>query len=53
MARLNTAASFVRHNMPFGQECSLTDQEAFDIAAYFIQQPRPDFKKNIWMAKGW
>src|SRR5262245_27451689 len=43
MARVNTAAAFTKTNMPRGQENTLTDQEAFDIAAYFTQQPRPDF----------
>lgn len=43
MARLNTAAAFVKANMPLGQGGSLTDQEAFDVAAFFTTQPRPDF----------
>src|SRR5262249_6231623 len=43
MARLNTAAAFTRANMPRGQDGSLTEQDAFDIAAYFTRQPRPDF----------
>lgn len=47
MARLHTAAGFVKHNMPLGQGNSLTDDEAWDVAAYFIQQPRPDFKKKV------
>jgi thiosulfate dehydrogenase len=46
MARLNTAAAFIKHNMPQGQEGTLTDKEAFDVAAYVIRQPRPDFKKK-------
>ena len=50
MARLNTAAAFVKVAMPFGQAGTLTDQEAFDVAAYFTRQPRPDFagKDNDW-----
>lgn len=50
MARLRTAASFIRHNMPFDRPSSLTDQEAFDVAAYINAQPRPDFigKENDW-----
>lgn len=50
MARLNTAASFVKHNMPLGAGDTLTDQEAYDVAAYFTQQPRPDFagKTKDW-----
>jgi len=50
MARLNTAAAFVKHNMPLGQGGSLTDQEAYDVALYFTTQPRPDFasKSKDW-----
>jgi thiosulfate dehydrogenase len=50
MARVNTAAAFVKANMPFGQDNSLTDQEAFDVAAFFTRQPRPDFdgKDRDW-----
>lgn len=46
MARLDTAAAFVRHNMPLGQPDSLTATEAYDIAAYFTTQPRADFEKR-------
>lgn len=50
MARLYKAASFVKHNMPpaasreppLGQQV-MPDQDAVDIADYFIHQPRPDF----------
>lgn len=53
MARLHTAAGFVKHNMPLGQGGSLSDEEAWDVAAYFIQQNRPDFKKkHLDWAKG-
>ena len=49
MARLDTAAAFVKAKMPLGGP-ALTDQEAYDIAAYFTRQPRPDFKakKGDW-----
>jgi len=50
MARLDTAAAFVKTNMPLGQGNTLTDQEAYDVAAYFTRQPRPDFKGK---AKDW
>jgi thiosulfate dehydrogenase len=43
MARLSNAAAFVKANMPQNAPGSLTTQEAIDIAAYFIAQPRPDF----------
>lgn len=54
MARLNNAAAFVKANMPLGQGNTLTDQEAFDVAAYFTQQPRPDFvtKSQDWPKGG-
>lgn len=42
MARVERAASFIWHNMPFGQGKSLTWQEAFDVAAYINSHPRPD-----------
>jgi thiosulfate dehydrogenase len=36
--------------MPFDNPGSLTDQQAFDIAAYVVSRPRPDFpgKENDW-----
>lgn len=50
MARLHTAAGFVKHNMPLGAGGTLTDDEAWDIAGYFAFQARPDFagKVNDW-----
>ena len=50
MARLNTAAAFVKFNMPYGQGGTLGDQDAYDVAAYFTQQPGPDFpdKDKDW-----
>ncbi len=41
--RLNTAAAYVRWNMPLGQGGSLTDAEAYDVADYFIHGERPAF----------
>ena len=54
MARVERAASFVAHNMPYGQAGTLTVQEAFDVAAYINSQPRPDLpaKENDWPAGG-
>ncbi len=46
MARLNTAAAFVRWNMPLGQGGVLSDQDAYDVAEYFIRQQRPDFARK-------
>lgn len=50
MARLDTAAAFVRWNMPLGQGGSLTDQQAYDLAAFFTAQDRPDYagKAGDW-----
>jgi thiosulfate dehydrogenase len=50
MARVRTAAAFIRYNMPFDRPGTLSDQEAFDIALYLTSQPRPDFagKENDW-----
>jgi len=42
MARVERAASFIRHNMPFDKPGTLTDQQAFDIAAYVNSHARPD-----------
>lgn len=47
MARLHTAAGFVKKNMPLGQGGTLSDEEAWDVAAYFTQQGRPDFQKKV------
>lgn len=43
MARVRTAAAFIRYNMPFDKPGSLTDQQAFDVARYITTRPRPDF----------
>lgn len=50
MARLQTATGFIKYHMPLGQPQSLTDQEALNIAAFVIQQPRPDYlaKSKDW-----
>lgn len=44
MGRLLTAAAFVMHNMPVGTTFDapmLSDEEAYDVAAYLISQERP------------
>ena len=50
MARVRTAAAFIRDNMPFDQPGTLSDQQAFDVAAYMDSRQRPDFpdKINDW-----
>ena len=44
MARVSVAAAFVQAKMPLGNAGTLTDQDAYDIAAYFTTQPRPHFE---------
>lgn len=49
MNRLLTASAFIKANMPFGTEHGkpqLTDDEAYDVAAFIVSQPRPK-KKNL------
>ena len=41
MHSIPTAAAFIKANMPFGQPNTLTDQEAWDVAAYINSKPRP------------
>jgi thiosulfate dehydrogenase len=43
MARLYTAAAFIQRNMPHDRAGTLTEQQAFDVAAYINTRPRPDF----------
>lgn len=43
MARLSIAASFIKRNMPLGQGGTLSDDEAWDLAAFLNSQPRPEF----------
>ncbi|MCS6291522.1 MAG: c-type cytochrome [Nitrospira sp.] len=53
MARVTVAASFIKSNMPRGWGWTLTDDEAFDVAAYVNSQPRPDFPgKQLDWPKG-
>jgi thiosulfate dehydrogenase len=44
MNRVLTAAAYAMHNMPFGATFTnpvLTDEEAYDVAAYIVSQNRP------------
>jgi thiosulfate dehydrogenase len=54
MARLERAASFIQHNMPFGMGGTLSWQEAFDLAAYVNSHARPDSpgKEHDWPLGG-
>jgi len=42
MAREERAATFIKHFMPQTNPGSLSDQQAYDVAAYVVAQPRPD-----------
>lgn len=54
MARVERAATFIQHNMPFDRPGTLTNQQAFDIAAYVTAMARPDMpgKENDWPQGG-
>jgi thiosulfate dehydrogenase len=50
MHRINTAAGFIKANMPLGKPNSLTDQEAWDVAAFMNSHERPQdprYKGNM------
>ncbi|MGA9700983.1 MAG: c-type cytochrome [Pseudomonas sp.] len=47
MHRINTAASFIKHNMPLGKSGSLSDQQAWDVAAYVNSHERPQDPRLI------
>lgn len=44
MARVRTAAFFIKHWMPQDSAGVLSAQEAFDVATYVDSRPRPDYK---------
>jgi len=46
MARLRTAAGFIKHNMPLDMPGTLSDADALDVAAYVVSRPRPDFARK-------
>jgi thiosulfate dehydrogenase len=46
MAKLDTAAAFIKQNMPRDQGDTLTNDQAYDIAAYVLSHPRPVFSKG-------
>ena len=50
MSRVNSAARFIHKLMPRDRPGTLTEQQAYDLAAYITSQPRPDFpgKENDW-----
>jgi thiosulfate dehydrogenase len=44
MARVRTAAAFIKVAMPQTAPGTLTDQEAYDLARFITSRPRPDFE---------
>ncbi|MDI5837429.1 c-type cytochrome [Shewanella xiamenensis] len=46
MHRVNTAAFFIYENMPFGKSMQLTNQQAWDVAAYINSHERPQDPRN-------
>jgi thiosulfate dehydrogenase len=44
MARIRTAAGFIKELMPQDTARTLTAQEAYDLATYVNTRPRPDFR---------
>ncbi|MGH8402162.1 MAG: c-type cytochrome, partial [Gammaproteobacteria bacterium] len=41
MERISIAAAFIKANMPYGAGDTLTDQEAWDVAAFVVSHLRP------------
>ena len=54
MARTERAASFIRHNMPLDRPGTLSDQDAYDVAAFITAMARPDMpgKELDWPEGG-
>jgi thiosulfate dehydrogenase len=44
MGRMTKMAGYLQNNMPVGQENTLTDQEAADLAAFLLMHDRPEWK---------
>ena len=44
MARVRTAAAFIKELMPRDSARTLSAQEAYDVATFINSRPRPDFK---------
>ena len=47
MARVSVAAAFIKSNMPRTWGWTLSDDDAYDVAAYMNSQPRPDFSDKV------
>jgi thiosulfate dehydrogenase len=51
MAGIASAAGFIKTNMPYGQGNTLTDQQAWDVAAYVDSRERPRDPRQIGSAE--
>ena len=47
MHRVPTAAAFIKANMPLGMGGTLTDQQAWDVAAFVNSHPRPKDPRGV------
>lgn len=46
-AKAPSAAPFIKWNMPQGLEGTLSDDEAYDIAAFVLSHLRPDYPAKV------
>lgn len=44
LSRLSKMAGYIQSNMPVGQEGTLSDQDAANLAAFILSQDRPEWK---------
>jgi thiosulfate dehydrogenase len=54
MHKIDTAAAFIKANMPLGKSNTLTDQEAWDVSTYVMSHARPQdprFKGTVAQAQ--
>lgn len=47
MHKVKNAAAFIKANMPYGAGGSLSNQQAWDVAAYVDSQPRPPDPRKV------
>ena len=47
MDQVPKLASFIRYNMPQNNRGSLSSQQAYDLAAYITEQPRPQLDQQL------
>jgi thiosulfate dehydrogenase len=54
LGRIERAAAFIHAVMPYDKAGTLSEQEAYDLAAFVLSHPRPDLpgKANDWPTGG-